>query len=961
MNMLLFSHRLYKIIGGGLSVCCLLAALPAAHAANPAFLGDNNTSSTALTDARGFTEMGNHVYFRAAGPLGIELYRTDGTPNGVELVKDIFAGEQGSEPSAFTVFKNNLYFRASDSKYGHELWKSDGTEAGTVLVKDLTPLRLFTFSADFATTDDALFFAGTEAGNTYRLYKTDGTESGTVTVGEVLTPKVEFETLNNIVYFAGAEGTDGAELWRTDGTAAGTYRVKDIKAGAGTSNVGSLQSLNGALYFVATSDSTDELWRSDGTETGTVRLTAARVDRSVKFAAVGDDIYFSADTAGTGQYSDLWKTDGTVTGTVSVKEFTSGNIGNPYDPSSLVELNGLLLFATEGTQQLWKSDGTAAGTIPIGSISAGLNTDDRIARTASKVYFANGTQETGVELWESDGTASGTKLTQEFMSGPNSSYPRSLTAIGGKIYFTTIAGPVQDQVLVLDSQNSNVTPLTLSGSVASFSVKLNFNNAPYNGAYRIGNLLYYCAWDGEHGWEPWVSDGTPGGTRLLKDIKVGAASSTPSSFTNVNGTCYFMAEDDPGNFHLWKTNGTEAGTVLVKPMYGRHGFFMTASVGEALYIQGRFGGEPRDAGQPITSIREELWRSDGTEAGTYPVGGPAPKLFNGSQSPLPLPTVNDVLIYVDNSSWMWKTDPVSSTTTFLKTSVGQIVTMNVELPSVTLNNLLVFAGTAGPSVQTIYVTDGTDAGTRRLKNSTAPLFTFSNAVLSEPADGRIMFFNRGSENAMWISDGTDSGTTKIAVLTPEPTFFGPISKLELATAGGMFIFRGNDNTNGVEPWVSDGTLAGTQLLKDINPGTAGCDIRQLTSVGDLVYFSAYNVLHGYQLWRTDGTLEGTVMVTNFFPGPASTASFPVHLKTTGNVLTFTADNGINGSELWTIKAPGIEPELTDVEPGPRSSGPANYEALGTRLVFTAYNSTSGADLWAVDVGSAAAVSDWNLY
>src|SRR5439155_1374531 len=80
----------------------------------------------------------------------------------------------------------------------------------------------------------------------------------------------------------------------------------------------------------------------------------------------------------------------------------------------------------------------------------------------------------------------------------------------------------------------------------------------------VGNTLFFTAADELHGRELWKSDGTAGGTVLVKDIYPGRYSSQASNLTNVNGTLFFQAFDGVHGFELWKSDGTANGTSMVK-------------------------------------------------------------------------------------------------------------------------------------------------------------------------------------------------------------------------------------------------------------------------------------------------------------------------------------------------------------------------------------------------------------
>ena len=65
-----------------------------------------------------------------------------------------------------------------------------------------------------------------------------------------------------------------------------------------------------------------------------------------------------------------------------------------------------------------------------------------------------------------------------------------------------------------------------------------------------------------------------------------------------------------------------------------------------------------------------------------------------------------------------------------------------------------------------------------------------------------------------------------------------------------------------ELWKSDGTAAGTVMVKDINldPYSWGGSPRNLTDVNGTLFFAADDDVHGFELWKSDGTADGTVMV-----------------------------------------------------------------------------------------------------
>jgi ELWxxDGT repeat protein len=103
--------------------------------------------------------------------------------------------------------------------------------------------------------------------------------------------------------------------------------------------------------------------------------------------------------------------------------------------------------------------------------------------------------------------------------------------------------------------------------------------------------------------------------------------------------------------------------------------------------------------------------------------------------------------------------------------------------------------------------------------------------------------------------------------------------------GSTLFFTANNGANGVELWKSDGTTAGTTLVKDIYPGAGSARPSQLTNMNGTLYFAADDGVSGLELWKSDGTAAGTTRVADPNAGPGNT-SF-LDLKPVNGTLYFT--------------------------------------------------------------------------
>ena len=156
-----------------------------------------------------FTVVGNRAVFTAStAALGSEVYGTDGTPGGTQLLADILTGPGQSSPRFLTEFQGFVYFSALSTADGHDLWRSDGTPSGTSLFVNVWPGTGNSFPAEFTHIGNELWFAADSPGIGREPWKTNGTVAGTVLVGDINTS------------MAGGPGSSAPTLLQPFGTGA---------------------------------------------------------------------------------------------------------------------------------------------------------------------------------------------------------------------------------------------------------------------------------------------------------------------------------------------------------------------------------------------------------------------------------------------------------------------------------------------------------------------------------------------------------------------------------------------------------------------------------------------------------------------------------------------------------------------------------------------------------------------
>ncbi len=350
---------------------------------------------------------------------------------------------------------------------------------------------------------------------------------------------------------------------------------------------------------------------------------------------------------------------------------------------------------------------------------------------------------------------------------------------------------------------------------------------------------------------------------------------------------------------------------------------------------------------------------------TRPGDGGVPTLFHRSAAGL-----TDALIFTarphlpgstgpdDTGSELWRTQGTEPTTgivkdiNFLEASSGP-----EHMTTVFGGSHVAFSAFTGFYGREPWITDGTEEGTHNVGNiapggddSDPYKFTAVNAtqfVFLADDDSEI-------DVELYVSNGFTS--TLLKDINPEPNDSSDPEFLTTFVGRNKVVFFAFDEIAGQEPWVTDGTLAGTFRLADINSGPASSnndnegDNDGFVQVGDLMYFSADDGTTGRELWVTDGTTVGTQMVTEIVPG--SGGGYFAQAAAFQGLLYFVAQ----GPSLW--RSDGTPGGTTEVVGAIFPAGMRQLTAADDLLFFAA-----GTELWVSDgtAGGTVSVQDFNNF
>ena len=647
-------------------------------------------------------------------------------------------------------------------------------------------------------------------------------------------------------------------------------------------------------------------------------------------------LYFESIDAGGLQVLD--KVDPASGAVVPVVYFTEDSRLGDFIAGITPVGHGRLLVETQnldGTLNLLVSDGTARGTMPLRSHFAhSLTSGPAAAEIGSGFVFLADDGAGGLALWKSDGTVEGTV---EVATLPGTSVGLAMASLLGF-----------HAVFVVYGADGASTLWGTAGTTAG-TVPLPSVQASFGGVVTLNRAYYFNRATGMMV----ITDGTAEGTTSLYAAK------NIDAVTTAAGNVYFTTSDYPTTTRqLWETDFSARGMHLVGNYEIRAAStpleFLTAPPDRILVGGGAFVFF--SAWDPDHGL--ELWRSDGTSGGTFPLADilPGPE----GSDPIHIAPVFDRVAFAAH-------DATGANELFLTrrfaAGVDRISAVSFPRPrtydSVDLTNALAQTPvTIGSTTYFIardpdhgwalWKTDGTTAGTVLVKDFTPGPGDTGDSLLMTGFGGGLVLVVPGKDgrDILWTSDGTASGTKLLAPGLPTPLYTVPVVR-----DGAVYFLTSSATKGRFALWKTDGTDGGTRQVVELTQRFPDPEVHQLFASSTQLFISGSNYGGKLELWASDGTADGTRQVASKSAVVAGGA--PATFTTAGADLYFSTDDGVHGKELWVSDGTAAGTRIVVAfAPGAANSTPLTLASVGARLYFLADGGPGRVGLWTTD-GTAA--------
>ncbi len=830
--------------------------------------------------------VGNEVYFLTGSGQNEQLWESDGTTTQAVSTTGFSLGNLGYYDATLMRLNTGtgqlLVFAAFDSNSSYvndHIFATDGTSVFNVLASNSLNGDDYNLGASWAgfTTAGAVhelvFSANDPTTDLAQLWTTDGTTATEVTNVAGGLGISQVTASGNAVFFAGNyQSYNITALWSYDGTNlsvnAGIHPtfLTDVSGGGSSPSVSFVSSQSflrfntaqggtaSSITLDATAPSVDGIFVGDTitqtsgagngqsavitayngtTKVATISGTWTPPDNTTSFQIIQGD-------------NQLYNVTGTNTASATPVTTNFSGIGDLTAPA-----NGTLFFTGShaGQSGVWKSTGGGTATSVLTGGSVSVTGGSVVAVGASDVVFNasvnSGFPNTGENIFFTDGTT-----VTEITNFTNTSFvnlqmypPDGNAVIGNQVYFEGFDFATSKYQLW-------VADISAGGSLTQLTNQVKPESSTGIEPSRIaasGGLIFFSGDDGIAGREPWVSNGTPGGTSLLFDVNKITNSSTPSSYTVLGSQVFFTADDGLHGKQLWVAN-TSGGfpTMLTSANFshstnGTSPTDLTIANGKLFFLGTDASGTTR------------LYESDGTVGGTVVVPGTSSLFFQN----LLISTGSQVVFFASGGGaiQVFSTD---GTTVHSFTANPSVASLSVYSPDGGI-------GTGGSAYFLAY--DGSAYQVWKADTSTfvaTQVTTLANlssddAKLWTVANGLVFFQGTwgGANNALFVTDGTN-----VSNLLPNST---PVNLIDASSGGNTrLFFWATDVVGGSGQtvlWVSDGTVGGTKQLTQGNSGplTQADNLQAQTVVNGKLFFLAFGP--GEHLFESDGTTLNTVAVS----------------------------------------------------------------------------------------------------
>ncbi|OSZ79144.1 hypothetical protein CAP35_13085 [Chitinophagaceae bacterium IBVUCB1] len=431
----------------------------------------------------------------------------------------------------------------------------------------------------------------------------------------------------------------------------------------------------------------------------------------------------------------------------------------------------------------------------------------------------------------------------------------------------------------------------------SFDINTSGDSNPDN--FVIGNKITFIANNGTNGREPFVTSTTLFYPAMTLDIN-NAGNCDCSNMIYMNNAVYMKATDNgTTGSELYKIDLSTPGnttTLLQDINTGALG----ANITYACVSNGKVFFQAE-----APSLLSELWSTDGTNTNNV-ADLCTPSC---SSSPKYMTNFNNKVYFsarYDASSGTELCSSDGSTISLVKDIKAGVQSSSPQNFKALGTSKLFFLVEEGFGLR-LAVTDGTNAGTVLLKDintANANLGGVENLNGWGELNGKVYFrADNGTDgDELWVSDGTDAGTQMVKNINPT----GSSNPSDFCEFYGKLYFSADNGTNGRELWVTDGTDAGTTMYKDIHP-TGSSNPSLMVQNNNRLYFKAQETDNNYQLFEFQ-LAPGSTYVKAITPANATKTN---PLGNTGQLASsnsnktiyYSANYNSIGQEVWTMSNP----------------------------------------------------------